>query len=526
MYDLIIKDGLIVDGSGRSAFLTDLGIKGERIYSVGGLEGAAARRVIMAGGLAVSPGFIDVHGHSDLTLLVDRSAPSKIRQGITTEVGGNCGFSGAPALSQAQKKLESRKTAYDLTSSWTYLEEYLEILQAGGLGINFVPLVGQGNLRASVVGYEDRSASPEEIEKMKSLLARSLKEGAFGLSSGLLYPPGCFTPTEELIALTRIVADSEGIYASHIRGEGDHLLEAITEALATARESRVKLQISHLKTAGKKNHHKIDEVFRLIDEALTEGLDLGTDCYPYAAGATDLDAVLPPWTYEGGIEEEIRRLKDPSSRQRLKKEMEDTDWDEIMISGVVHKENQWMEGKRISEVAEFKEIDPFEFLLDLLIEEKAGTSAIYFSMSESNLRRILRQPYCTIGSDASARHESGPLVEGKVHPRTFGAFPRVLAKYVREEKEFSLEEAVHKMTGQPATRFGLPDRGIIGEGMFADLVIFDPGLIKDTATYQSPYHYPEGIEYVILNGRLAVDKGIPTGILSGRVIRKCNYLAV
>lgn len=520
MYDLIIKDGLIMDGTGRPSFSADLGIKGERIYFVGGLERTEAKHVIPAEGLIVSPGFIDVHGHSDLTLLVDRSAPSKVRQGITTEVGGNCGFSAAPARGEAQKRLESRKAIYGLTSSWTSLEEYLRILESKGLGINFVPLIGHGNLRASVVGYENRAARPEEIEEMRSLLARALEEGAFGFSSGLLYPPGCFTPTEELIALARTAADFGAIYASHIRGEGDHLIEAITEALTTARESGVKLQISHLKTAGRKNHHKIDEVFRLINEALTEGVDVATDRYPYTAGATDLDAVLPPWVYEGGIEEEISRLKDLPTRQRLKKELEDADWDEVMISGAARNENKWMEGKRISEAAEFQKTDPVDFLFDLLIEEKARTSAIFFSMSESNLRRILRQPYCMIGSDASARHDNGPLVEGKVHPRTFGAFPRVMAKYVREEKELSLEEAVHKMTGQPAARFGLSDRGIIGESMFADLVIFDPEIIKDTATYQSPYQYPEGIEYVILNGRIAIDKGIPTGLLSGKVIRK------
>ena len=524
MYNLIIKNGLIIDGKKNAAVRGDLGIEGERIASVGKIEASRAERIICAEGLFVCPGFVDVHGHSDFTLLADPRAESKIRQGVTTEVGGNCGFSAGPRFGEATRQAASICKDYELKDNWNSLGQYLSLLERRGLGVNFVPLVGHGNLRTSVLGYEDRQATANELEEMKQMLRDSMSEGSFGISSGLIYPPGCFTPTKEITELCKVAACFNGIYSTHLRSEGKGLLEAIDEAIEIGKEAGVAVQISHLKASDKKNWAKLDKAFEKIEMALREGVKISCDRYPYTASSTDLDAVLPNYAFAGGREAQLGRLRDKWWRAKIKKEMEKTYpegcWEGVMISSVRSKQNKWMEGKRISRIAKHKDMYPVDFLLDLLLEEETKVSAIFFTMCEDNLRRILKKPYTMVGSDSSARSTSGILAKGKPHPRGFGTFPRILRRYVLEEGLLSIQEAVYKMTAQPMKLLGIQDRGTVEEGKYADLVIFDKTTIKDCSTYESPYRYPEGIRYVILNGKIVIEDGKYTGRLAGKILRK------
>ncbi|MDI6736749.1 MAG: amidohydrolase family protein, partial [bacterium] len=400
-------------------------------------------------------------------------------------------------------------------------------LEGMGIGVNFVPLIGQGNIRASIIGYEDRRPTVKEMNKMKELVARCMEEGAFGLSTGLIYPPGCFTQTDELIELCKVVAEFGGMYVSHLRSEGNKLVEAVHEAIDIGGMANIqKIHISHLKTAGKSNWNKLDVVFEEIEKTLPLGLNITCDRYPYTAGSTDLDVILPDWVYEGGIEKEIERLKNPEIRPKISKEILKSHpdphfWNAIMIYSVKKEANKWMEGKRISEiVAEKRILDPCEFVFSLLVEEETKVEVVLFEMSEDNLKKILKKPYTMFGSDASARADYGLLAQTRPHPRAFGTFPCVLAKYVRDEKVLTLEEAIYKMTYQPAQLLGIKDRGRLKEGNFADVVVFSPEKIKDLATYELPQLYPTGIEYVIINGQIVIEKGNHTDVLVGKVIRK------
>ncbi len=523
----MIKNGVIVDGTGRPGFVGDLYIENGKIALVGEIKEKSAEIKIDASNLVVSPGFIDMHGHSDYTLLVNPFADSKVRQGVTTEVIGNCGQSAAPILGEAREEAERIAERYELRVDWTYMGEYLERLKRNGISINVAALVGFGTVRLSVMGYEAREPKKEEMNEMKSLIARSLDEGAVGMSTGLRYVPQSYAKTEEIIELAKVVAGRGGIYTSHIRDEGDggRLIEAIEEAIRIGRESGVSVEISHLKILARPLWNLCDEMLGIIENARREGVNVNADQYPYRASGTSLMAWIPKWAKEGGYEKLVERLKDPEIREKIKEELAEVievrgGGENALISRF--EPNPSFEGKTLAEVAKemgMSVIDAAIKLVEIAAMEKKGVGIVNFNQSEENVRKIMTKPWVMVGTDGYALKPEGILAKGVAHPRSYGTFPRILGRYVREEKLLILEEAVRKMTSLPANKLGLKDRGIIREGMAADIVIFDPRSIIDRATYMKPHQYPKGIEYVIVNGELVVEKGEHTGKLPGRVLK-------
>ncbi len=519
MIRYLIENGTVIDGSGAGAREMNVGIHDDRIVYAG-VDRVDAEKTINARGLIVAPGFIDTHAHSEFTVLADGRAEGKLSQGVTTEINGNCGLSAAPLYSEALVRREADMDELGITERWSTFGEYFALLRKKGIAINFATLCGHGNLRASVIGYKDSAADDGDMAEMKRLLYDAVRTGAKGLSTGLIYPPGIYSVTSELTSLAGVL-QLPGVYASHMRSEGDALIESILEMLEIGRGAGIPLHISHLKTAGEQNWWKIDDALRLIETARIAGMNITCDRYPYIAAGTDLDTVLPSWVYEGGIEEELGRLKDPETAVRIKSDLshkDDNYWKGVYISSVANPENRWMEGENIFDVALKTGRNIVDALLELLIRERARTGAIFFSMSEDNLRRFLSLPYLMIGSDSSVRSFSGPTCYGKPHPRGFGSFPRFIGRYVRDKGLVTLEEAIRKTTALPAATFGLTDRGIISEGAYADIVIFDYERIIDTATFREPFSKPEGIDYVFVNGSIAVYGGEFTGTLSGRVL--------
>ena len=529
MFDLIIKNGKVIDGTGNTWFKADVGINGQIISAIGGLSAEKASEIIDASGLMVSPGFIDMHSHSDLVLLVNPKAESKIRQGITTEVIGNCGGSAAPL--NDLMKAEIRKTEpligeAKLQLDWSTMKDYLNRLGRQGVAVNVVPLVGHANLRVCTMGFVDRAPTKRELEEMKRRLAQAMEEGAFGMSTGLIYPPGCYAETDELVELSRVVANYGGIYASHIRDEGEKLLKSVKEAIEIGEEAGLPVEISHHKAEEKANWGQVKQSLKMIEDVRGRGIDITCDVYPYVASSTVLSAELPQWAYERGTEKLVQRLTDAETRDRLSREMREESPDRASLLGADiwdvtqiarYKNHTDLEGKTISEIAQTKHMDPIELVFDLLIDDPA-ISVVCFLMCEDDVCTILRHPVSMIGTDGWAVAPYGVLGEGKPHPRSYGSFPRVLGKYVREEKILTLENAIQKMTSLPAQKLGLRDRGIITEGLSADITIFNPETITDRATFQNPHQYPDGIEYVIVNGKIAVRERRHTGALAGRVI--------
>jgi len=536
MMDYLIRGGYIIDGSGGDPVEANIGIKGDKIAFIGrakpvpaapdlirGKERVDAREVIDARGLIVSPGFIDTHAHSEFTILADGRCEGKLSQGVTTEINGNCGLSVAPLYGEALEEKEVELKELDIRERWSTLGEYLSLLENKGIAINFATLCGHGNIRASVMGYKNRTPDKGDMLEMKRLFYEALREGARGLSTGLVYPPGVYSNTEELIELCSELRtlNPEPIYASHIRSEGDGLIEAMEEAIMVGRKTGVGVHISHIKTSGQDNWWKIDKAIELMEGARDEGVRLTCDRYPYIAGSTDLDAILPSWIYEGGRDEEIKRLNDPNIRIELKSLLSSKDsdyWQGIYISSVTKDENRWMEGRDIFGISQRMGNLPQDAVLDILIDEGLRVGAIFFSMNEENLERFLSLPYLMIGSDSSARSFSGPTRKGKPHPRGFGTFPRFIGRYVRDKAILTLPEAIRRITQLPAMTFGLRDRGLIKEGFYADIVIFNHDRATDRATFDDPYQMADGIEYVFVNGRLAFKEGKPTGHLSGRFL--------
>ncbi len=548
--DMLIKNGLVFDGTGSELLEADIGISGDSIAFIGRRSkiGSKPEKVIDAHGLAVAPGFIDTHGHSEFTLLADPRAEGKVCQGITTEINGNCGLSAAPLYGEALNRREEDLKEYTIRERWATFKEYFKILKKKGLTINFATLAGHGNIRASVTGYEDRKLKRAELKKMCALVRKSVKEGALGLSTGLIYPPGVYSDTEELIELCRALSQSPfaksphppftkggcrgitgrkygfGIYTSHIRSEGDELIESIKEIIKIGKEAEIKVHISHIKTSGEENWHKIDNVITLLQESNREGDYLTCDRYPYTASSTDLDTVLPTWTYAGGSEEELKRLKSSKFQKQIKKEIRDAHpskayWDKVFISSAPSEKNTWMEGKSLTDIAHMKGKEPVDVLCEILIQERLKVGAIFLFMHEENLKRFISLPYCMVGSDSSVRSFLGSTCKGKPHPRGFGSFPRFLGKYVRDGKLMSMSEAIHKITMLPAKTFGISKRGILKKGLFADIVIFDPEKIIDRATFHEPFLRPEGIYYVIVNGLPIMWEGELTGINAGKVLK-------
>lgn len=522
--DYLIKNGFIIDGVDKNSVpvKADIAVKGDRIKEIGNLSHMPADKIIDAQGLYISPGFIDAHAHSEFTLLADGRAEGKIRQGITTEINGNCGLSAAPlygpSLEQRQKELDE----LDIKDRWNTFPDYFELLEKKKFAVNFATLTGHGNLRASAAGYSDKPVSGPEMVKMCELLVDAMKAGAKGLSTGLIYPPGVYSDTGEIIKLAFETAKYGGIYTTHMRSESDMLLEAIDEVIIIAGQSGIHAHISHLKTGGERNWKKLDTVFEKIGSAHKKGISLTCDRYPYIAAGTDLDAILPSWVFEGGREEELKRLI--NERQRIAEDIltehpEPAYWERITVSSVNTERNKWMEGKSISAISESSGKHPLEKVFDVLVEEELQVAAIFFSMSEDNLKCILKQPYTVIGSDSSARSFDGITAKGKPHPRGFGSFPRVLGRYARESGVLLLGEAIYKMTGLPARIFRVKQRGVIAKGFFADLVIFNPEKINDRAEFNNPFQKPDGIHHVFVNGVPALLSGEVTGALTGRILK-------
>ena len=522
-YDLLITGGSIFDGSGNPGIDGDVAIKRDMIVKIEKhIDKRTARQVIDASGYAVTPGFIDPHSHTDFELLVNPKAESKIRQGITTEIGGNCGFSLFPPSDVNRSYLKKK---YDIAMDWKDVTEFFELLTRRGIALNYGSLIGHSDLRGNVMGSADRPPTPEELDKMRVLLEEHLEAGVFGLSSGLIYTPGCFAHMNELIELCRIVAIHNGVYSTHMRDEGDKILEAVEEAIAIAKESKVSLQISHLKMAYPRNWPKVHAILSRISEVERENIKILADRYPYVATSTLLSVFIPPWLKQGTTEEYIDRLKDPSLRPQIydyirKQEERIGSWDSIRISSVLTEDNKQFIGKSILKTALELQKDPADLIIDLLIEEEDQVEMINFSLNEDNFRQIILHPLVVIGSDGWALSPYGSLAEGKPHPRSYGTFPRMLGRYVREEKIMTLGEAIQKMTSLTASKFGLKWRGWLREGFYADIVIFDPEKVIDRATWEEPHQYPEGIHYVIVNGQVVIDRGNHTGLLPGRVLKK------
>jgi N-acyl-D-amino-acid deacylase len=536
-YDLVIRNGRVIDGTGRAGLVADVAVKGDRIAFVGRLpRGARARREIDARGLVVAPGFIDMLGQSEQNVLIDPRAMSKVMMGVTTEVTGE-GGSIAPMNERLIKEDEDFYHRYNLTVDWRTLDEYFRRLARQGAGINIATFVGATQVRAYVVGFDNRAPTPEELEKMKALVADAMKEGALGLSTSLQYVPARFAKTDEIVELAKVAREYGGIYATHQRSEANALDSSLAEVFEIARRAAIPVEIWHLKTAYRKNWGRMPEVLSKIGAARARGLDITADVYPYTAASTSLTACLPPWALEGGTEKMLARLRDAATRERIKQDIlrDSNVWENIylgsggasgvLIGSVVNRDLESMQGKRVSEIAKEQGKGELDALLDFILADRGQTGAIYFMMSEDDLRAALRAAFVKICTDSGARATDGPLAGSKSHPRGWGTFPRVLSRYARDERLFSLEEAVHKMTGMSAARVGLRDRGVLRAGAFADITVFDPARVRDRATFEEPNQYAEGIAYVLVNGQIEVDGGRRTEVNAGRPLRGPGYRA-
>lgn len=534
-YDLLIRGGRVVDGTGRRAFEADVAVRGDRVVRVGRVPASArARRTIDARGLVVAPGFIDMLGQSEQNVLIDPRAMSKVMMGVTTEVTGE-GGSIAPMNERLVKEDEAYYKRYNLTVDWRTLHEYFRRLALQGSGVNLATFVGATQVRAYVVGFDNRAPTPEELEKMKALVADAMEDGALGLSTSLQYVPARFARTDEIVELAKVAKRYGGVYATHQRSEANGLDASLAEVFEIARRARIPVEIWHLKTAYRKNWGRMPQVLARIRAARARGLDVTADVYPYTAASTGLAACLPPWAIEGGVEKMLSRLRDREVRQRIRADIlrETNEWENIylgsggasgvLVGSVVNRALEGLQGKRVSEIAKEQGKDEVEALFDIIVADRAQTGAIYFMMSEADLRAALREPFVSICTDSGARAADGPLSGSKSHPRGWGSYPRVLSRYVRDERLLTLEQAVHKMTGRPAARTGLRDRGVLREGAFADIAVFDPARVRDLATFEEPNQYPEGIPYVVVNGQLEVDEGRRTEVNAGRPLRGPGY---
>lgn len=525
-FDLIIKDGYIFDGLGHEAFVADLGVSGDIIKEIGKISTSRGKSVIEAKGFAVCPGFIDVHDHTDVELLVNPKAESSIRQGITTLVSGNCGSSPFPiAKEEFEEMKEDLKERFDLELNWLNINGFFSRLEEKGMALNYSSLLGHGAIRGAAVGFNDRPPKQEELDKMKRMVEENINNGALGLSTGLEYPPGSYAQADEITELCKVVAQYGGVYATHMRDEGDYLLESLEESIEVARKTGISLEISHFKIAYPRNWHKADDALTRIEKANKEGISIFCDRYPYIAGSTDLDFYFPLWARQGTTDDFLARLKDPALESKLRAHVAEQEkklgsWDKVVISSVVSEGNRRFEGISVLEGANQSEKDPYDFMRDLLIEEKNRVGMVTFMMKEENLKRILAHPLVGVGTDGSAKAPYGPLGKGKPHPRSYGTFPRVLGKYVREEKVVPLPEMIKKTTSLPAKIFGFEKRGVLKRGYFADIVILDQDKVIDKATWIEPHQYPQGIEYVLVNGQVVIERGEHTGHFPGKVLRK------
>ncbi|RIV30730.1 D-aminoacylase [Flagellimonas lutimaris] len=533
-YDILIKNGQIVDGSGTLSYIGDVGINADTIAAVGDLGDATGTQEIDATGLAVAPGFINMLSWATESLIEDGRSMADIKQGVTLEVFGE-GWSMGP-LNESMKKQEQESQGdiqYDI--EWNSLNEYLEYLTTKGVSPNVASFVGATTLRINMVGYEDRAPTPQEMDSMKLMVKQAMEEGALGVGSSLIYAPAFYSSTDELIELCKVAAEYDGMYISHMRSEGSRLLESLDELIWIADEAGIRAEIYHLKQSGKENWDKFDDVVAKVDSANAAGLHITADMYNYVAGATGLDASMPPWVQEGGYDKWAERLQDPKIRKRVKEEMTTPtdEWESLMqaagdpskilLVGFKNDTLKHYTGKTLKEVTEIRGTSPEETAMDLVVQDGSRVGTIYFLMSEENVKKQIALPWMSFGSDAGSPATEGVFLKSSTHPRTYGNFARLLGKYVRDEKVISLEEAVHKLSQLPATNLKIQKRGSLTEGNYADVVLFDPETINDKASFEDPHQYSEGMQHVFVNGTQVLKDGEHTGKTPGQVVHGPGY---
>ena len=527
-FDVIIRGGTVYDGTGRAPVKADVGIKGDRIAAVGNLSRATAPTIIDANGLAVAPGFINMLSHSETSWFVDPRSLSELRQGVTTQIFGESSM--GPLNDEMKKRRRDSQGDVKFDIEWTTLAEYLNYLEKQGVSQNFASFIGAPTIREYVIGLDDKPPTPAQLDQMRELVRREMEAGALGITTALIYPPAFFAKTDELIELCKVAAKYKGKYTAHMRSEGAQLIEAIEETIRISREAGLPAEIYHLKASGEANWPKMDQAIKMIEAARRQGVKITADMYTYPAGGTGLDASLPPWVFDGGREAAYKRLQDPAMRQKIAAAVRTptNEWENLyLLSGSPERillavfrndDLKPLTGKTLAEVAKMRGKDPIETIMDLLLEDRSRIGTIYFLMSEDNIRRQIRQPWVSFGSDAASISAEGVFLKSAAHPRTYGNFARLLGKYVRDEKVISLTEAVRRLTSLPATNLGLNHRGLLQPGMFADVVIFDPQTIGDRATFENPHQYSVGVRDVIVNGTFVLKNGEHTGAKPGRAL--------
>ncbi len=527
-FDVLIRGGTVYDGTGRPPVTADVGLRGDRIVAIGALGKADAETVVDASGLAVAPGFINMLSWSTESLIVDGRSQGEVRQGVTTQIFGE-GFSMGPLNDALKQYLESQQVDVRYEIPWTTLAEYLSFLERKGIAQNVASYIGATTIRAHVIGFEDRKPTPEELERMRELVRREMEAGALGIGSSLIYAPASYSTTEELIELSKVAAKYKGKYISHMRSEGDLLLEAVDELVRISREAGLPAEIYHLKAAGEANWPKLDQVIAKVEAARRSGLEITADMYTYPAGATSLSACIPPWAHAGGDPALLKRLAEPDTRARIASDMKKSEgWENlclaagsperVLFTGFSSEALRPLSGKTLGEVAKQRGKDPIETVIDLVLEDKAGVGAVFFLMSEDNIRKQVRLPWVSFGSDAPSMAAEGVFLKQSTHPRAYGNFARLLGKYVREERLVSLQEAIRRLTGLPAANLGLEGRGLLKQGLFGDVVVFDPARVADRATFEAPHQYSVGVRHVFVNGVPVLRDGEPTGALPGRAL--------
>ena len=531
MHDVIIKNGFLIDGTGSPWFRADISIEGERIAEIGDLKSAEARETIDATGLIVSPGLIDTHNHSDFSIVIDGKAQSMVRQGVTTVVQGNCGSSPAPVKDPEELRIRAR-ALYQPDWKWRTLGEYFDRLESQGISLNVIQIVGHSNIRVYVMGYEDRQPTKKELEEMKELLTNAMEEGAVGISTGLIYIPSCFSDTDELVELSKVIAKYNGIYATHERTLGEEMFDAVKEAIEIGERAGVSVVVSHMNPAPPL-YGRVNEMVKMIEDARSRGVDVTADSVVYTVGQTGLLALLPNWARDGGIDKIIERLSSKETREKIKQDTlkygaktggsgkrylaQSGRWNKLWLDGTL--KNTDLNGKSFEEVARIRNQDHFDAYFDLIIEERGHGSVLGEDKSQEDLDYLMQHPLIIPESDGIALAPYGVLGEGKSNPRSYGWAAHILGRYVRERGILRLEEDIRKLTSYPASRFKIKGRGLLKEGMYADILVFDADRIIDKATLDDPYQYPDGIEYVIVNGQVVVERGEHTGALPGKILK-------